>query len=91
MFDEARAHAAQPGIEQRPLAGLSVSVRDLFDLRGQPTPAGSAVLADAPCRPGRLPCSRSVAPVGASVVGPHMVEFAFSGGHQSALRNTGCI
>ncbi|MEZ5719620.1 MAG: amidase [Burkholderiaceae bacterium] len=80
MFDEARAHAAQPGIEQRPLAGLSVSVKDLFDLRGQPTPAGSAVLADAPAAQDDCPAVARLRAAGASVVGrTHMVEFAFSG------------
>ena len=80
MFDEARAHAAQPGIEQRPLAGLSVSVKDLFDLRGQPTPAGSVVLADAPAAQDDGPAVARLRAAGASVVGrTHMVEFAFSG------------
>ncbi|MCO5110064.1 MAG: amidase [Burkholderiaceae bacterium] len=80
MFDEARAHAAQPGIEQRPLAGLSVSVKDLFDLRGQPTPAGSAVLADAPAAQDDCLAVARLRAAGASVVGrTHMVEFAFSG------------
>ena len=31
-FDEARGTAAQPGVAVRPLAGLAVSVKDLFDL-----------------------------------------------------------
>ena len=80
MFDEARAHVAQPGIEQRPLAGLSVSVKDLFDLRGQPTPAGSVVLADAPAAQDDGPAVARLRAAGASVVGrTHMVEFAFSG------------
>lgn len=80
MFDEARAHVAQPGIEQRPLAGLSVSVKDLFDLRGQPTPAGSVVLADAPAAQDDCPAVARLRAAGASVVGrTHMVEFAFSG------------
>lgn len=30
-----------------PLAGIPVSVKDLFDIEGQPTRAGSTVLADA--------------------------------------------
>lgn len=80
MFDEARAHVAQPGIEQRPLAGLSVSVKDLFDLRGQPTPAGSVVLADAPAAQDDCPAVARLRAAGVSVVGrTHMVEFAFSG------------
>jgi len=47
-FDEARSQAANPRLQHLPLAGLAVSVKDLFDLQGQPTPAGSVVLADAP-------------------------------------------
>ncbi|MCB1975264.1 MAG: amidase, partial [Burkholderiaceae bacterium] len=65
---------------QRPLAGLSVSVKDLFDLRGQPTPAGSVVLADAPAAQDDCPAVARLRAAGASVVGrTHMVEFAFSG------------
>ncbi|GAB2536191.1 amidase [Simplicispira piscis] len=80
MFDEARAHAAQPGVEQRPLAGLAVSVKDLFDLRGQPTPAGSLVLADAGAALEDCPAVARLRAAGASIVGrTHMVEFAFSG------------
>eukprot|EP01041_Mallomonas_annulata_P019533 gene19533-38918_t len=32
MFDEARTTAVQPGVAQLPLAGLAVSVKDLFDI-----------------------------------------------------------
>ena len=34
---------------EQPLAGLAVSVKDLFDIAGQPTPAGSVVLAACAC------------------------------------------
>src|SRR5687767_10040857 len=44
---DAAAQAAAAGAH-KPLAGLSVSVKDLFDVAGQRTMAGSAVLADAP-------------------------------------------
>lgn len=40
--------AAATGVERLPLAGLAVSVKDLFDIEGLPTTAGSTVLADAP-------------------------------------------
>lgn len=36
------------GIVRSPLEGLPVSVKDVFDVAGQVTTAGSAVLADAP-------------------------------------------
>ena len=40
MFDDALAQAGAARPDQ-PLAGLAVSVKDLFDIAGQPTPAGS--------------------------------------------------
>jgi Asp-tRNA(Asn)/Glu-tRNA(Gln) amidotransferase A subunit family amidase len=72
--------AASTDNAARPLAGLPVSIKDLFDVAGQATPAGSTVLADAP------PATRDSAAVarlraaGASIVGrTNMTEFAFSG------------
>lgn len=80
LFDEARACAAQPDQQRLPLAGLAVSVKDLFDLRGQPTPAGSVVLADAPAAVEDCPAVARLRAAGAAIVGrTHMVEFAFSG------------
>ena len=80
LFDEARAQAAQPGIERKPLAGLAVSVKDLFDLRSQPTPAGSAVLAQAPVATADCAAVARLRAAGAAIIGrTHMVEFAFSG------------
>lgn len=48
MFDEARAVAGTPDIREKPLAGLAVSIKDLFDVAGQTTSAGSIALRDAP-------------------------------------------
>ena len=80
LFDEALACAARPGLEQLPLAGLAVSVKDLFDIQGQPTPAGSLVLADAPPAPCDSPAVARLRAAGAAIVGrTNMVEFAFSG------------
>ena len=63
-----------------PLAGLSVSVKDLFDIQGQPTAAGSAVLADAPPAAADSPAVARLRAAGASLVGrTNMSEFAFSG------------
>lgn len=63
-----------------PLRGLPVSIKDLLDVEGQTTCAGSTVLADAP------PATRDAAVVtrlkdaGAVLVGrTNMTEFAFSG------------
>ncbi|WP_404302839.1 amidase [Alicycliphilus denitrificans] len=78
--DEARAVATAAGIEQLPLAGLAVSVKDLFDIRGLTTAAGSTVLADAP--PAQADCTAvaRLRRAGAAILGhTHMVEFAFSG------------
>jgi aspartyl-tRNA(Asn)/glutamyl-tRNA(Gln) amidotransferase subunit A len=80
MFDQARAVAADPRNQHRPLGGLAVSVKDLFDIGGQTTTAGSRVLA------GRQPASHDCLAVarlkaaGGAVIGrTNMVEFAFSG------------
>ena len=80
LFDEARATAARPGVERLPLAGLAVSVKDLFDLQGQPTPAGSTVLRHAPAANADSPAVARLRAAGAAIIGrTHMVEFAFSG------------
>jgi aspartyl-tRNA(Asn)/glutamyl-tRNA(Gln) amidotransferase subunit A len=67
------------GAEPSPLAGIPVSVKDLFDVRGQVTRAGSRVLA-------RPPATRDATAVarwrkaGLIVIGrTTMTEFAFSG------------
>ena len=66
------------GIVRSPVDGLPVSVKDLFDVGGDVTRAGSKLLADAP------PAARDAPPVarlraaGAPIVGrTNMVEFAF--------------
>lgn len=80
LFDSARTEAAQPDLARLPLAGLAVSVKDLFDIQGQPTPAGSTVLADAPRAPQDSPAVARLRAAGAAVIGrTNMVEFAFSG------------
>ena len=72
--------ALAPGIGQRPLAGLSVSIKDLFDVQGQITAAGSVVLADAPAATHDCPAVARLRSAGAGLIGrTNMVEFAFSG------------
>ena len=68
------------GYVASPLAGLPVSIKDLFDVKGERTRAGSAALADA------APATHDAAVVtrlkraGAVLVGrTNMTEFAFSG------------
>lgn len=80
MFDEARAVAHRADIDAQPLAGLAVSVKDLFDLAGQPTSAGSLALADAPAALQDSPAVARLRRAGAAIIGrTNMVEFAFSG------------
>lgn len=72
--------AGAPGVAERPLAGLSVSVKDLFDVQGQVTAAGSVVLADAATAQRDCPAVARLRAAGAGLIGrTHMVEFAFSG------------
>ncbi|WP_153099662.1 amidase [Paraburkholderia hayleyella] len=83
---EARATAAAldqlraSGIVLSPLAGIPVSVKDLFDIAGQVTRAGSTVLAHA--APARVdaPVVARLRRAGAVFIGrTNMSEFAFSG------------
>ena len=71
------AHAAG---KKHPLAGLAVSVKDLFDVQGQITTAGSRVLQNqAPAAEDAAAIARLRA-AGAGFIGrTNMVEFAFSG------------
>ncbi|KKB64712.1 amidase [Robbsia andropogonis] len=63
-----------------PLAGLPVSVKDLFDVAGQPTRAGSAVLADAAPATSDAEVVSRLRAAGAVLIGrSNMSEFAFSG------------
>ena len=78
-FDEAAADAARvaPGA---PLAGLPVSIKDLFDFEGEATHAGSIALADAkPATADAVSVARLRAAGGAVVGRTNMSEFAFSG------------
>ncbi len=68
------------GLSARPLLGLPISVKDLFDVAGEPTPAGSTVLADAPPARKDAEVINRLRVVGAVLVGrTNMTEFAFSG------------
>ena len=79
-FDGARAQAAAADPARRPLAGLAVSVKDLFDIAGQVSRAGSVVLDDAPpARQDAVAVARLRA-AGAAFIGrTNMTEFAYSG------------
>jgi Asp-tRNA(Asn)/Glu-tRNA(Gln) amidotransferase A subunit family amidase len=84
--ETARAAAAHAdtmraaGIETSPLAGLPVSVKDLFDIAGETTLAGSVVLKGAAPAATDAPAVKRLRMAGAAIVGKtNMTEFAFSG------------
>jgi aspartyl-tRNA(Asn)/glutamyl-tRNA(Gln) amidotransferase subunit A len=63
-----------------PLDGAIVSIKDLFDVAGEPTRAGSKILADAPPAVADAPVVRRLRSAGAVIIAKaNMVEFAFSG------------
>jgi len=79
MFDEARQGAAGAAAESR-LAGLAFTAKDLFDIAGQPTPAGSVVLSHAPAaKADAIAVARLRAAGGVLTGRTNMTEFAFSG------------
>ncbi len=62
------------------LAGLAVSIKDLFDVAGHPTTAGSVVLASAAPARQDAPAVARLRAAGAALTGhTNMTEFAFSG------------
>jgi len=84
--DEARAAAdaadqrAKDGAALGPLDGAIVSIKDLFDVAGEPTRAGSKILADAPTATSDAPVVQRLHAAGAVIVGKtNMSEFAFTG------------
>lgn len=77
---EASDRLRAAGIVPSPLAGLPVSVKDLFDIAGQVTTAGSTVLRDAAPAAADAPVVARLRAAGAVIVGrTNMTEFAFSG------------
>ncbi|MEQ1804076.1 MAG: amidase family protein, partial [Burkholderiaceae bacterium] len=85
-FDLARALAAgvdaafARGAPLPPLAGLGLSIKDLFDVQGEVTAAGSIVLADAAPARNDCPAVARLRRAGAAFIGrTNMSEFAFSG------------
>lgn len=73
--DQARA----AGYVASPLAGLPISVKDLFDVRGQVTRAGSRAL-DGTAAAADAPAVARLRAAGAVLIGrTNMSEFAFSG------------
>src|SRR5947207_15210885 len=84
--DRARAAAdaqdrlRRAGYVASPLAGLPVSVKDLFDVAGERTLAGSKALDDAPPAAHDAPTIARLRAAGAVLIGrTNMTEFVFSG------------
>ena len=76
MIDAAR----EAGRDLPPLAGIPISVKDLFDIEGEPTRAASRALADAPPAAAHAPAIARLIDAGMIVLGrTNMTEFAFSG------------
>jgi len=72
--------ASRAGKRLHPLAGLPVSVKDLFDVAGEVTRAASAVRHDAAPAIADAPVVSRLRQAGAAIVGrTNMTEFAFSG------------
>jgi len=66
------------GVVRSPVEGLPVSVKDLFDVAGETTRAGSRILAGAPRAAADAPVIARLRAAGAVFVGrTNMVEFAF--------------
>jgi len=74
---DARARA---GLSLGPLDGAIVSIKDLFDVAGEPTRAGSKVLFDAPPATANAPVVRRLRAAGCVIIAKtNMAEFAFTG------------
>lgn len=64
----------------RPLEGITISIKDLFDVTGEVTSAGSTVLRSRPPATADAPAVARLRAAGANIFGrTNMVEFAFSG------------
>ncbi len=72
--DLQRAH----GVVASPLAGIPISIKDLFDVAGDITRAGSIILADAPPARCDAPAIARLRAAGAVILGrTNMTEFAY--------------
>jgi aspartyl-tRNA(Asn)/glutamyl-tRNA(Gln) amidotransferase subunit A len=76
FYDRRRAHGAAPS----PFAGIPVSIKDLFDIAGDVTTAGSVALRDAKAAEHDAPAVARLRTAGFIPIGrTNMTEFAFSG------------
>ncbi len=75
-----RSADASPADTNLPLRGLPISIKDLFDVAGEVTTAGSVILRDAPAARRHAPAVARLEAAGAVLMGrTNMSEFAFSG------------
>ncbi|WP_147197837.1 amidase [Pantoea sp. MBD-2R] len=84
--DNARRRAIQAGIRWQKgealssVDGLPISIKDLFDVAGEATTAGSTLLINAPAAKTNASMVNRLEQAGAAIVGKtNMTEFAFSG------------
>jgi AtzE family amidohydrolase len=87
-IDDAVAAGRDPG----PLAGVPIAVKNLFDVAGHTTIAGSKLLRDQPAAAADATVIRHLREAGAIVIGAlHMDEFAYGftteNSHYGAVRN----
>ena len=77
---DAADRRARNGTMLGPLDGVIISIKDLFDVAGEPTRAGSKILADAAPAASDAPIVQRLRQAGAVIVGKtNMSEFAFTG------------
>jgi aspartyl-tRNA(Asn)/glutamyl-tRNA(Gln) amidotransferase subunit A len=77
---EAADARARRGVSLGSLDGVVITIKDLFDVKGEPTRAGSKVLADSAPAEEDAPVVRRLRQAGAVIVAKtNMSEFAFSG------------
>ena len=77
---EAQDQLRKAGYVASPLAGLPVSIKDLFDIAGERSLAGSKALDDTPPAEHDAPAIARLRAAGAVLIGrTNMTEFAFSG------------
>ncbi|MGY2047335.1 amidase [Methylobacterium sp. JK268] len=77
---EAADARRRAGLSLGPLDGVIVSIKDLFDVAGEPTTAGSTIRRESPPAPADAPVVARLRRAGAVIVGKtNMSEFAFSG------------
>src|SRR5437868_4285145 len=77
---DAMDHLRKAGAAASPFAGIPVSVKDLFDIKGQVTRAGSRALDDSAPAEADAPVVARLRAAGFVVIGrTNMTEFAYSG------------